>query len=443
MSDQEKSNTLIDTVSKLQRNEIIRYASNLGFEIGESLDDSQLQQAYTDWVLANPKELMTRLPISDLKTLKEIRDHKAPEPSNYFNNYLTPMMVKYGLVGMEEISDVHVRYHVPADLMKAVAPILDKWLEDNNNIIRMEVEVLVEGLANIFGYVDQTTIKKYMREFHCVDDEDILQKGLTYIRQFSLLLDSMEWAENLEETPDEEVLFFSRYAIAKAATFKEIIDRGAQGISAPTFDQKSIALASAVTIPEIPNEYGKEFSQYLNKTFKLDPLDIRKICFRLWLHRLPIPDGPSKKQMEVHFLSSVIGMSEHDLSSEEINEALKRMGNYLNAIPLWQLRGHAAWEYPKHIYMRELDITPAMAKDLNRARKESRLLANFLNGESKPSKEDLECLIEMFPQLVPKKQETKKEEKKDPGHSVARVGRNDPCPCGSGLKYKKCHGKNV
>lgn len=23
------------------------------------------------------------------------------------------------------------------------------------------------------------------------------------------------------------------------------------------------------------------------------------------------------------------------------------------------------------------------------------------------------------------------------------VGRNDPCPCGSGLKYKKCHGKNL
>ena len=24
----------------------------------------------------------------------------------------------------------------------------------------------------------------------------------------------------------------------------------------------------------------------------------------------------------------------------------------------------------------------------------------------------------------------------------AKVGRNDPCPCGSGKKYKKCHGKN-
>jgi uncharacterized protein YecA (UPF0149 family) len=23
---------------------------------------------------------------------------------------------------------------------------------------------------------------------------------------------------------------------------------------------------------------------------------------------------------------------------------------------------------------------------------------------------------------------------------AAKAGRNDPCPCGSGKKYKKCHG---
>ena len=23
-----------------------------------------------------------------------------------------------------------------------------------------------------------------------------------------------------------------------------------------------------------------------------------------------------------------------------------------------------------------------------------------------------------------------------------KVGRNDPCPCGSGRKYKQCHGSN-
>ena len=32
----------------------------------------------------------------------------------------------------------------------------------------------------------------------------------------------------------------------------------------------------------------------------------------------------------------------------------------------------------------------------------------------------------------------------DPSTAVAevpRVGRNDPCPCGSGKKYKQCHGR--
>jgi preprotein translocase subunit SecA len=32
--------------------------------------------------------------------------------------------------------------------------------------------------------------------------------------------------------------------------------------------------------------------------------------------------------------------------------------------------------------------------------------------------------------------------KKQPKRVVKKVGRNDPCPCGSGLKYKKCCGKN-
>ncbi len=39
----------------------------------------------------------------------------------------------------------------------------------------------------------------------------------------------------------------------------------------------------------------------------------------------------------------------------------------------------------------------------------------------------------------------KEERKKDPDkyqlHADEDVGRNDPCPCGSGKKYKKCCGK--
>ncbi|MBQ3649504.1 MAG: SEC-C domain-containing protein, partial [Treponema sp.] len=27
--------------------------------------------------------------------------------------------------------------------------------------------------------------------------------------------------------------------------------------------------------------------------------------------------------------------------------------------------------------------------------------------------------------------------------TMPKVGRNDPCPCGSGKKFKNCHGRNA
>ncbi|HET7152859.1 MAG TPA: SEC-C metal-binding domain-containing protein, partial [Candidatus Kapabacteria bacterium] len=31
--------------------------------------------------------------------------------------------------------------------------------------------------------------------------------------------------------------------------------------------------------------------------------------------------------------------------------------------------------------------------------------------------------------------------KREPIRVGEKIGRNDPCPCGSGKKYKNCHGK--
>jgi len=33
--------------------------------------------------------------------------------------------------------------------------------------------------------------------------------------------------------------------------------------------------------------------------------------------------------------------------------------------------------------------------------------------------------------------------KNEPIKVGPKVGRNDPCPCGSGKKYKQCHGKEA
>ena len=41
---------------------------------------------------------------------------------------------------------------------------------------------------------------------------------------------------------------------------------------------------------------------------------------------------------------------------------------------------------------------------------------------------------------VEKKSENQEDKKIAP--ITKKIGRNDPCPCGSGKKYKQCHGSN-
>ena len=39
--------------------------------------------------------------------------------------------------------------------------------------------------------------------------------------------------------------------------------------------------------------------------------------------------------------------------------------------------------------------------------------------------------------------DTREQQRQEPVRAEKRVGRNDPCPCGSGKKYKNCHGQGL
>jgi preprotein translocase subunit SecA len=48
-----------------------------------------------------------------------------------------------------------------------------------------------------------------------------------------------------------------------------------------------------------------------------------------------------------------------------------------------------------------------------------------------------------YSNLEPVENEAAHTGKKQPVKVGKKVGRNDPCPCGSGKKYKSCHGQNA
>jgi preprotein translocase subunit SecA len=76
--------------------------------------------------------------------------------------------------------------------------------------------------------------------------------------------------------------------------------------------------------------------------------------------------------------------------------------------------------------------------------------AAVASAAARASESEPQRLPEVARQLERKQQRQQKDlqyqtgpaqaEAPKPVRAGAKVGRNDPCPCGSGKKYKKCHG---
>ena len=86
-----------------------------------------------------------------------------------------------------------------------------------------------------------------------------------------------------------------------------------------------------------------------------------------------------------------------------------------------------------------LSINREISSFLSRASLPVREDANMREAQ-KPTNDDRNLKTSREDEVL--KQRTSEPQKTQPVRVEKKVGRNDPCPCGSGKKYKQCHGKN-
>ena len=435
--DMQKQKKLTDVVQRLDKDEVIRYASNIGCQLDESLDVKELRKAYSDYILENPKEILIRLPKSDLDIINRVRKAKSPIDSYTLDLHLTPIMVQYGLADAEAPFEDAIGIDIPKDLCDALFPHIQWALNDNNNILRMSVEIAVEGFANVMGIVDQKQITDLLKVVSGKDDEDNAKKLLKTVRPYSLLLDSMEWAEDMSTASDEDLLFVSRFGWKDTAKMKQYIDARSKDIpEMPELDVQDIALASSTLVPVIPNKRGKEFIHYLMTDLGFDKGRAYLICFNLWYFKTRRGEyDETDSPLELYFLSNILGGMKHAPTDQQAEEAMRRMADYVDHLPLWHLAAHTAAEYPSEAFVRSLTTKEPLGPMMRKMRKEARLMADILNDKGK-SDMTFDNLASRFPQESPWTGGPTQ-----PFVSHKKVGRNDPCPCGSGKKYKHCCGR--
>ncbi len=141
--------------------------------------------------------------------------------------------------------------------------------------------------------------------------------------------------------------------------------------------------------------------------------------------------------LEKYFLLTTIDTlwKEHLLTLDHLRESVGLRG-YGQKDPLQEYKREAF-----HLFV-----------DLMRRIKETTLSYLFRIEIEEPSKVSEDMISELEEEQVRKKKleykredvfEEKKTEKKPQPIRARKIGRNDPCPCGSGKKYKKCCGRHL
>jgi len=428
----EQSKTLWQIVQKLQRKDLVRFSSNLGVDFDKKWGTSKIRKAYTEHVLSHPEELLLMLPRTDLDIIKKVKDDEAEDGILRANDRLTPIMVMYGMAEMESINDDIVVITIAEDLRQALTPHIDWALENEPNYHRMSMELVVEGLANYLGIVNQKEIRKYLKLFTKNGSDEEAVEAFEFVRQFSLLLDSMEWAENLDTVEDEDMQFVSRYAWEnKRKMVRFIANRSKKIDSVREFSLVELVKASGLQIPVVSNPVMDSFMDFLTQEVGLDRENAYLLCFNLWFFKMKYGEcSEDDVPMELHFFSYAFGNGKEEITDSLVEEGLKRLADFANHLPLWHLRGFTAAEYPSEVFVPTLTTKDPLGPMLRRLKEEAFLMADILNGK-KPLSD------------IPQPSTISPSPADENPWAGQKIGRNDPCPCGSGLKYKKCHGKNL
>lgn len=114
-------------------------------------------------------------------------------------------------------------------------------------------------------------------------------------------------------------------------------------------------------------------------------------------------------------------------SFEEFRRDIDMLAAYSNTIPKWILRGKTSNE--TDLLKLSIRIDQAMQQEFAGGEQEESFgqMPSFLNPGEDVGVPSAAGLSDFFKY----------------GFAVRHVGPDDPCPCGSGLSYRRCHGKNL
>lgn len=291
-----------------------------------------------------------------------------------------------------------------ADVLRPLIPDELKRRETDGSLI---VEKLALGCANLYGFTDMAYLMDYLPKLekrlgHTLEDEEITKLFYPFL-----------CATN-NGKGDYDRLFMSPFAAYNGFNIEDE-DSVEWREEAKQYDFDTILGYGHMPYPEIASPATGRLKKVLEKYGK--PGTTPEETLRdLWIQKQDESQNRSLPNFNDY------------LEFKNVSDATKYLPaiiDFQNAIPYWRFRGNSSEEVGQRemAKMRRSGQMPRITMGPN---------MRAMGIESFEQLQEMAARGESFPPF-PGQQ---------PFSTGTKVGRNDPCPCGSGKKYKHCCGKN-
>lgn len=395
---------LVDCLRINSKEELKHTAEILSLSIPTKLRKEEYANFLAEAVLLYPEMWLSRLTHYELTLLDKLAKAGA---DTYIEapNILMPTTLEtlsFVLTDYRYLKEGKIRYMICDELREAVTPYLNNYLTSEKQATRFLIEQYTYGIINLYGLIPYQELLDLLNEYlqEAVTKEDIVDSlaNSILIKQYTIEIVDQYKRMTCMQSPfveDPDKLIKELYTKHDTTSRKK-------------FTKEAVFSAGRMPLPSISNVHSDELKQYIMKKLgNTEEIAEYKLLF-LW-------QATQTEENPMSIITSII--EDKCLSMQELQEAMGLFSNYLNHTPRWYLKGYSSEE------------TPVLFKE-DKLKNNPRHLVAGSNMKAAD--------MDISPELQAKVADILFRETLSEG----KVGRNDPCPCGSGKKYKKCCGRD-
>ncbi|MBR4775610.1 MAG: SEC-C domain-containing protein [Bacteroidales bacterium] len=408
-----KENTLHSILDGFGKPELEDFANLLGQDLSPRLRKSQLVDRMDSYLHGEPERWMAHLMERDIKLLRDLV-HAGPERVQYqdFADYPSLLEVT-GLVAYDDTDENYHKVWISREVYDIVSPGIDKVIRSGEKSGQYELERIGLGYLNLYGILPTdrfvSLVMDWYEKTHSKSNYKALSRMLHQCPLVKMYRYTDSWGdyvcspcvENIEE------VFTLREEMKQThfPTFSQAQAREA-GCGAPYFTvgMKSV---EGIRLEQMYRRVGYE------------GFELVKAEHDTWI------EAQYTAAVNEHLFDPLLDSPRcMELDEGSWRACCEIVEQYADSVPKWSLCGRSAaqtglfkagWEsagkYPNN---------PEMQPNTSEEYPEWKMPEPTVSeGFAKDIGGDY------FPM----------------GFAIPHVAPDDPCPCGSGLKYCRCHGK--